>query len=145
MHTGRWTTEKHVPTPTVAPREMRTLYLRSLLEWPSKGCAVSRVRKTTMTAEPITGSYHFLTEILRQEWGIQGYVVSDSEAVEFISTKHQVANGYEDAVAQAECRTQHPHPFHTTCRLHPLAAQCRKERKNLPRNTQPTCCRDSTA
>lgn len=28
-------------------------------------------------------------------------MVSDSEAVEFISTKHQVANGYEDAVAQA--------------------------------------------
>lgn len=40
--------------------------------------------------EPITGSYHFLTEILRGEFGFDGYVVSDSEAVEYLCTKHAV-------------------------------------------------------
>ena len=36
-----------------------------------------------------------------QEWGFKGYVVSDSEAVEFISNKHKVADTYEDGIAQA--------------------------------------------
>ncbi len=31
----------------------------------------------------------------------KGYVVSDSEAVEFISNKHKVADTYEDGIAQA--------------------------------------------
>ena len=129
--------------PHVAPREMRTLYLDPFrVAFHEAGALGVMSSYNDYDGEPITGSYHFLTEILRQEWGFKGYVVSDSEAVEFISTKHQVANGYEDAVAQAV--NQHPYPFHTTCRLHPSAAQCRKERKNLPRNTQPTCCRDST-
>ena len=42
-----------------------------------------------------------MTELLRGEYGFDGYVVSDSEAVEFIHTKHQVASTYEDAVRQA--------------------------------------------
>ena len=72
----------------------------------------------TMTGNPY-GSYHFLTEILRQEWGFKGYVVSDSEAVEFISNKHKVADTYEDGIAQAgQCRTEYPYPFHSACRFY---------------------------
>ena len=37
---------------------------------------------------PITASYYFLTELLRQEFGFDGYVVSDSGAVEFVESKH---------------------------------------------------------
>lgn len=50
---------------------------------------------------PIQGSKLFLTEILRQQWGFQGYVVSDSRAVEYIWEKHHVAATYKDAVRQA--------------------------------------------
>ena len=50
---------------------------------------------------PITGSRHFLTDILRTRWGFRGYVVSDSAAVEFLQTKHRVAADYPDAVRQA--------------------------------------------
>jgi beta-glucosidase len=49
---------------------------------------------------PITGSYYFLTELLRQKFGFTGYIVSDSEAVEFLFTKHHVADTYKDAVRQ---------------------------------------------
>jgi len=51
--------------------------------------------------EPVTGSYYFLTELLRKQYGFDGYVVSDSEAVEFISNKHHVADDYKGAVKQA--------------------------------------------
>lgn len=81
---------------------MRTLYLDPFrVAFHEAGALGVMSSYNDYDGEPITGSYHFLTEILRQEWGFKGYVVSDSEAVEFISTKHQVANGYEDAVAQA--------------------------------------------
>ena len=51
--------------------------------------------------EPITGSYFFLTELLRQKFGFTGYVVSDSEAVEFLYSKHHVASSPQDAVRLA--------------------------------------------
>ena len=50
---------------------------------------------------PVEGSRLFLTDILRREWGFQGYVVSDSAAVEFIHAKHRVAPTYADAVRQS--------------------------------------------
>jgi beta-glucosidase len=50
---------------------------------------------------PVEGSRLFLTEILRQQWGFRGYVVSDSGAVEFIHAKHRVAETYAEAVRQA--------------------------------------------
>ena len=88
--------------PHVAPREMRTLYIEPFrMAFQEAGALGVMSSYNDYDGEPITGSYHFLTEILRQEWGFKGYVVSDSEAVEFISSKHKVANTYEDGIAQA--------------------------------------------
>ncbi len=50
---------------------------------------------------PITGSRYFLTTILRQKFGFKGYVVSDSDALEYLYTKHKVSPTYEDAIARA--------------------------------------------
>lgn len=88
--------------PHVAPREMRTLYIEPFrMAFQEAGALGVMSSYNDYDGEPITGSYHFLTEILRQEWGFKGYVVSDSEAVEFISSKHKVADTYEDGIAQA--------------------------------------------
>lgn len=88
--------------PHVAPREMRTLYIEPFrMAFQEAGALGVMSSYNDCDGEPITGSYHFLTEILRQEWGFKGYVVSDSEAVEFISNKHKVADTYEDGIAQA--------------------------------------------
>lgn len=88
--------------PHVAPQEMRTLYIEPFrMAFQEAGALGVMSSYNDYDGEPITGSYHFLTEILRQEWGFKGYVVSDSEAVEFISSKHKVANTYEDGIAQA--------------------------------------------
>ena len=87
--------------PHVAPREMRTLYLepfrKAVMEAGVKGVMSSY---NDYDGEPITGSYRFLTEILRNEWGFKGYVVSDSEAVEYMYSKHGVAEDAVDAAAQ---------------------------------------------
>lgn len=88
--------------PHVAPREMRTLYIEPFrMAFQEAGALGVMSSYNDYNGEPITGSYHFLTEILRQEWDFKGYVVSDSEAVEFISGKHKVASTYEDGIAQA--------------------------------------------
>lgn len=88
--------------PHVAPREMHTLYLEPFrVAFQEAGALGVMSSYNDYDGEPISGSYHFLTEILRQQWGFKGYVVSDSEAVEFISNKHKVAESYEDGIAQA--------------------------------------------
>lgn len=50
---------------------------------------------------PITGSHHWLTDRLRNEFGFRGYVVSDSAAVEYLYNKHGVAADMKDAVRQS--------------------------------------------
>ena len=69
--------------PHVAPREMRTLLLEPFRKGIQEAGALGVMSSyNDYDGEPITGSYHFLTEILRQQWGFGGYVVSDSEAVD---------------------------------------------------------------
>ncbi len=50
---------------------------------------------------PVSASNYFLTEILRDAWDFNGYVVSDSRAVEFIADKHRVAEDHKGAVLKA--------------------------------------------
>ncbi len=51
--------------------------------------------------EPVQGSYHWLTEVLRGRYGFRGYVVSDSDAVEYLYSKHFTAADMKEAVRQA--------------------------------------------
>ena len=88
--------------PHVAPREMYQIYLypfrRVIQEAHPMGVMSSY---NDWDGVPITGSYYFLTELLRQKFGFNGYVVSDSEAVEYLYSKHHVAGDYKEAVRQA--------------------------------------------
>jgi len=88
--------------PQLASREMRSLLLH-----PFKKAIKDAGGRGVMSSYngyngiPITGSYKFLTKILRDEWNFDGYVVSDSRAVGFINEKHQTAETYKEAVYQA--------------------------------------------
>lgn len=88
--------------PHVAPREMYQIYLypfrRVIQEAHPMGVMSSY---NDWDGVPVTGSYYFLTQLLRQQFGFDGYVVSDSEAVEFLYSKHHVAADYKEAVRQA--------------------------------------------
>lgn len=50
---------------------------------------------------PIQSSSYWLTPRLRGEWGFRGYVVSDSDAVEYLYTKHGTAKDMKEAVRQS--------------------------------------------
>ena len=88
--------------PHVAPRELHQLYLypfkRVIQEAHPMGIMSSY---NDWDGVPVTGSSYFLTDLLRKQFGFNGYVVSDSEAVEFIFSKHHVAENMKGAVKQA--------------------------------------------
>ncbi len=85
--------------PHVSTRELYNMYLypyeRIIKEANPLGVMSSY---NDWDGQPITGSYFFLTELLRKKFGFKGYVVSDSDAVEFIYTKHHIAKDSADAV-----------------------------------------------
>lgn len=88
--------------PHIAPREMRTLYIEPFrIAFQEAGALGVMSSYNDYDGVPVSGSDFFLTKLLRGEWGFKGYVVSDSEAVEFIHSKHRVSETYEDAVAQS--------------------------------------------
>ena len=87
--------------PHITPRELHEIFLypfrRVVREAKPMGVMCSY---NDWNGEPVASSRWFLTDLLRGEYGFDGYVVSDSEAVEFVQTKHAVAETYEEACAQ---------------------------------------------
>ena len=55
----------------------------------------------TINGLPCSADPWLLTEVLRKEWGFQGYVVSDYFSVEHIFTKHAVAASFAEAGQRA--------------------------------------------
>lgn len=88
--------------PHVAPRELHQLYLypfrRVIQEAAPLGVMSSY---NDWDGVPVTGSHYFLTELLRQQYGFRGYVVSDSRAVEFLHEKHRVSPNFKESTRQA--------------------------------------------
>ncbi len=88
--------------PQIPLREMETLLLEPFrVAFQEAGALGTMSSYNDYDGVPVTGSYYFLTEILRQQYGFKGYVVSDSRAVRFIYSKHRVADSYENAVVDA--------------------------------------------
>ncbi|MET0296776.1 MAG: glycoside hydrolase family 3 N-terminal domain-containing protein [Microbacterium sp.] len=50
---------------------------------------------------PVAATTRYLTEVLREEWGFEGVVVSDYFAIAFLETMHQVAADRAQAARQA--------------------------------------------
>ena len=84
--------------PHVTPRELHEIFLypfaRVVRAVNPMGVMCSY---NDWNGEPVASSRWFLTELLRGDYGFDGYVVSDSDAVEFVHTKHAVAETPADA------------------------------------------------
>lgn len=84
--------------PHVAPRELHQIHL-----YPFKKVIKEAKPMGVMSSYndwdgiPVSASSYFLNDLLRKEYGFDGYVVSDSEAVEFIASKHRIAKDFKEA------------------------------------------------
>jgi len=86
--------------PHVTLREVEMLHLRPWERAVREGGLLGAMSSyNDYDGVPISGSHEFLIDRLRKEWGFHGYVVSDSDAVEFLYTKHHVAASADDAAA----------------------------------------------
>lgn len=94
--------ERHVFDAVVAERDFRETYLpafrAAIIEGRAESvmCAYNRVN-----GEPACASKRLMTDILRTEWGFDGYVVSDCDAVKDIYEHHNFAKTMEEGVALA--------------------------------------------
>ena len=83
-------------------RDLRETYLPAFEACVKEGGAVSVMGAYNRTnGEPCCASLTLLERILRQEWGFDGYVVSDCGAIRDIYAHHQVVNTAAEAAALA--------------------------------------------
>ncbi|MGH9941183.1 MAG: glycoside hydrolase family 3 C-terminal domain-containing protein [Pyrinomonadaceae bacterium] len=94
--------ERHVFDASTSERDFRETYLPAFHAAIVEGkagsvmCAYNRVN-----GEPACASKRLMTDILRTEWGFDGYVVSDCDAVLDIYKNHKFAKTEEEGVALA--------------------------------------------
>ena len=88
--------------PQVAPREVENLLLYPFKKV-IKEAGIMGVMSSYNDYDgiPVSGSNYWLIQRLRVEMGFTGYVVSDSDALEYLATKHHVAANLKEAVYQA--------------------------------------------
>ena len=126
--------------PHVAPREMHQLYLYPYRKIVSESHPMGVMSSyNDWDGVPVSASYYFLTELLREQFGFNGYVVSDSEAVEYVFTKHHVAGDYKEAVRQVaeaglNVRTNFTQPKNFILPLRELVNEGKLSMSTLDRN-----------
>jgi len=88
--------------PKCGPREAHMLFLKPFKMVIEKAGLMGIMSSyNDFDGVPITGSKYFMTDLLRKEYGFEGYVVSDSDALHYLYSKHHVAESYKQAVKQA--------------------------------------------
>src|SRR5579884_736843 len=86
----------------VGPRELADVFLLPF-EMAVTGSGVGSVMNAyqEIDSEPVAASRHLLTEVLREQWGFDGIVVSDYYSVGFLQSLHGVAADAAEAAALA--------------------------------------------
>lgn len=126
--------------PHIAPREMHQLHLYPYRKIVSESHPMGVMSSyNDWDGVPVSASYYFLTELLRKQFGFNGYVVSDSEAVEYVFTKHHVAGDYKEAVRQVaeaglNVRTNFTQPKNFILPLRELVNEGKLSMSTLDRN-----------
>jgi beta-glucosidase len=86
----------------VSVKDMRETYLPAFRDCVVEGAAESVMAAYNRTnGEPCSGSATLLNNVLREEWGFQGYVVSDCGAIEDFHAHHGITQTPEQSAAMA--------------------------------------------
>jgi beta-glucosidase len=86
-------------TPAWIPEKfMQEIFLVSFKESIEAGAMTVMVNSGDVNGTPGHINHHLLTEVLKDEWGFNGFAVSDWEDFIFLETVHQVADGPKDAI-----------------------------------------------
>ncbi|MBM7582102.1 beta-glucosidase [Caldicoprobacter guelmensis] len=86
----------------VSQKDLRETYLPAFKECVKEGKAESIMGAYNRTnGEPCCASPTLLQKILREEWGFEGYVVSDCGAIDDIHMHHKVTSTPEESAALA--------------------------------------------
>jgi len=94
--------ERHKFDARVSERDLRETYLPAFQATVTEGRAVSVMcAYNRFMGAPCCGSPKLLMDILRKEWGFQGYVVSDCWALRDFYQGHKVTNTAEESAALA--------------------------------------------
>ena len=92
--------ERHRFDAAVSERDLRETYLPAFRATVTEAQAASIMCAYNRTnGQPCCGNTHLLVDILRDEWGFQGYVVSDCGAIDDIYQRHQFVKTAEEASA----------------------------------------------
>jgi beta-glucosidase len=101
VHSGPEST-RHSFDAVVGQRDLRETYLPAFEACVREGRAFSVMGAYNRTnGEPCCGSRTLLQKILRQEWGFEGYVVSDCWAIQDFHLGHKVTQTPQESVALA--------------------------------------------
>jgi beta-glucosidase len=94
--------ERHRFDAEIDERDLRETYLPAFRATIMEGHATSIMCAYNRTnGEPCCGNTHLLVDVLRGEWGFNGYVVSDCGAIDDIYQRHQFVKTAEEASALA--------------------------------------------
>lgn len=85
----------------VGTREMEEAILPPFREAINAGALSVMSSYNEIDGVPSTANYHLLTEVLRDRWGFQGFVVSDLRSIGRLKEHGIAANDYEAAVKAA--------------------------------------------
>jgi beta-glucosidase len=94
--------KRHGFNAVVSQKDLYETYLPAFKACVQEGKSASVMSAyNAVNGEPCSASVELLQKILREEWGFDGYVVSDCGAIHDIHTHHKKAKNYRAAAAMA--------------------------------------------
>lgn len=86
--------------PHASPQEVHQLHLEPFrVAFQEAGALGTMASHNDYNGTPISGSYYFMTELLRNQWGFKGYVVSDSWSLDKANEFYHVTASEKESVA----------------------------------------------